>query len=404
MKKRILFVDDETMVLEGLGRMLRGMRDQWDMRFAVGGPEALDVMAAETFDLVVSDMRMPGMDGLRFLTEVRAKYPNAIRVVLSGYSDQLLTMRAAGVAHQYLSKPCDAEMLRSTLTRAFGLQTLMADETIKRLVGLMDPLPSLPALYTEIVQELQSSDASIRHVGEIISKDPGMTAKILQLVNSAFFGIRRRVSHPADAATFLGLETIQSLVFSVKAFSMFNTPVRESSITQIWRHSLATAVLAKRIAVGERAGKSEVDESFTAGLLHDLGKLVLSNNLTRRYGEVIQHAAESGTALCTVEREMLGTTHAEVGAYLLGLWGLPDPIIEAIALHHRPGDCIKKVFTPLSVVHAANALECELQASRRHSVPAQCLDLSYIAAIGKKDRLGEWRAWCLEAASAGEAD
>jgi len=404
MKKRILFVDDDPMVLEGLGRMLRGMRDQWDMRYAVGGPEALEIMAAETFDLVVSDMRMPVMDGLQFLTEVRAKYPNVIRVILSGYSDQLLTMRSAGVAHQYLSKPCDAEMLRSTLTRAISLRTLMTDENFKRLVGRMDPLPSLPALYMEIVQELQSSDASIRRVGEIIAKDLGMTAKILQLVNSAFFGIPRRVSHPMDAVVYLGLETIQSLVFSVKAFSMFNTPVHKSFITQVWSHSLATSVLAKQIADGEHAGKSEADESFTAGLLHDLGKLVLANNLPKQYGEVIQHAAESGTALCTVERGMLGATHAEVGAYLLALWGLPDPIIEAIALHHRPGDCSKKVFSPLSVVHVANALEGELQASQRHSVPAQCLDLDYIAATGKADQLGEWRAWHLRAASAGEAE
>ena len=402
MKKRILFVDDQPNVLEGMGRMLRDMRYQWDMRFAVGGPDALGVMAAEPFDLVVSDMRMPVMDGLQFLTEVRAKYPNVIRVILSGYADQLLIMRSVGVAHQYLSKPCDAEMLRSTLTRAIGLRTLMADESITRLVGQMDTLPSLPALYSEIVQELQSSDASIRRVGEIIAKDLGMTAKILQLVNSAFFGIRRRVSNPADAATYLGLETIQSLVLSFKAFSMFPTPVRDNSLTTIWSHSLATAALAKRIAEGEHAGKSEADESFTAGLLHDLGRLLLANNLPKQYGDVIRHAAVSGTAFSTAERAMLGTTHAEVGAYLLGLWGLPDPIIEAVALHHRPGDCTHKVFTPLSAVHAADALGCELQAIQRDSVPAQCLDLDYIAATGKGERLGEWRAWCLEAAMAGE--
>jgi HD-like signal output (HDOD) protein len=397
MKKRILFVDDEPKVLEGLGRMLRVMRDEWEMHFATGGPEALEIMATEPFDLVITDMRMPVMNGLEFLKEVRAKYPKVIRVMLSGHADQVLIMRSVGVTHQYLSKPCDAEVLRSTVTRAIELRELLANEKIKLLIGQMSSLPSLPSLYVEIVQELQSADASIRHVGEIIAKDPGMTAKILQLVNSAFFGIRRRVSNPTDAAAYLGLETIQSLVLSVKVFSKFESYCTPGcSIDEISSHSLATAVLAKRIAEGEHAGKAMADEAFTAGLLHDLGKLVLCTNLPKQYGEVVARSISAGAGYCDVEREILGSTHAEVGAYLMGLWGLPDPIIEAIALHHRPSDCTQKNFCALSAVHAANALENELQAGRQQSTPPALLDQAYIAAIGKTERLDEWRGWSAE--------
>jgi HD-like signal output (HDOD) protein len=393
MKKRILFVDDEPKILEAVGRMLRIMRNEWDMAFAAGGPEALEMLAVEPFDLVVSDMRMPTMNGLQFLTEVKAKYPNVIRIVLSGYADQLLNMRSVGVAHQYLSKPCEAETLRSLVTRALDLRALLTNEKIKLLISRMSALPSLPSLYAEIVKELQSPDASIRHVGDIIARDPGMTAKMLQLVNSAFFGIRRVVSNPVDAATFLGLETIQSLVLSLHAFAKFEgCRIPDCSIEQIWSHSMATGVLAKQIMECENAGKAQTAEAFTAGLLHDLGKLVLAFNLPREYGEVLARSALDGVPLQGAEREVLGSTHADVGAYLLGLWGLPDPIIEAVALHHHPSDCAEKVFGPLAAVHVADALESQNPSRREHAAPAAQPDLAYLNAVGKAARFEDWRA------------
>lgn len=397
MRKSILFVDDEPKILEGLGRMLRVMRHEWDIHFATSGPEALELMVGESFDLVVSDMRMPGMNGLEFLTEVKARYPNVIRIVLSGHADQLLIMRAVGVTHQYLSKPCDAEALRSTVTRALELRALLENDPIKRLISRLSVLPSLPSLYSEIVSELQSADASIHRVGEIIAKDPGMTAKILQLVNSAFFGIRRVVSNPMDAAAYLGLETIQSLVLSLHAFARFEAcQFPGLSIDQIWSHSVAAGLLAKRIMEGENAGRAQAAEAFTAGLLHDLGKLVLTGNLPQEYGAVLAWAAHGEVTLHDAEREVLGSTHAEIGAYLLGLWGLPDPIIEAVALHHHPGDCADKAFGPLCAVHAANVLEKEHSSGRAFPGQASWLDLTYLDAVGKARRLEDWRAWSLD--------
>jgi putative nucleotidyltransferase with HDIG domain len=324
--------------------------------------------------------------------------------VLSGYADQLLIMRSVGVAHQYLSKPCDAETLRSLVTRALDLRALLANEQIKRLISRMSALPSLPSLYAEIVNELQSPDASIRRVGDIIAHDPCMTAKILQLVNSAFFGIRRVISNPMDAATFLGLETIQSLVLSLNAFAKFEAcRIPGCSIEQIWSHSMATGVLAKKIMEGENAGKVQITEAFTAGLLHDLGKLVLAANLPQEYSEVLARSARDQATLQDAEREVIGSTHAEVGAYLLGLWGLPDPIIEAVALHHHPSDCAEKVFGPLCAVHVADALDSEHPSRRKHATPSAQPDLAYLSAIGKADRLDDWRACYVESSLNGAA-
>ncbi|HTY63250.1 MAG TPA: response regulator [Acidobacteriota bacterium] len=389
MNKRILFVDDEPKVLEGIGRMLRSIRFECDMSFAGSGREAQEILSREAFDLVVSDMRMPEMNGLQLLTEIKTRHPNVIRIILSGDADTQMIMYSVGLAHQYLSKPCEADLLRSTILRSLDLRTLLTNDSIKQVVSRLSVLPSLPSLYLEIVQQLQSTDPSIQRVGEIIAKDPAMTAKILQVVNSAFFGIRRVVSSPKDAAAYLGLDTIQSLVLSLHTFSQFDAcRFPGFSIGQIWSHSMVSGHLSKKIMQIENQDKKRASEAFTAGLLHDLGKLLLAANLPEEYAGVLHQAAESGEPLPNAEFKAFGSTHAEIGAYLLGLWGLPNSIVEAVALHHRPEDSADRAFGPLSAVYAANLIEHE-QAGANGPLLEE--DSPYLAAIGKADRLAEWR-------------
>ena len=218
-KKRIIFVDDEPLVLQGLQRMLRSMRDEWEMEFMDGGAKALERMAQAHFDVVVSDMLMPGMNGAALLAEVMQRHPHTVRIILSGHADKDLILKCVGSTHQYLSKPCDADVLKATVRRASAVDSGLKDETLRKLVGSMDRLPSIPTLYTEIVEALRDPEVSVETIGEIVGKDPGMTAKILKLVNSAFFGLRRQVASPAEAANYLGLDTIRSLVLSINAFS-----------------------------------------------------------------------------------------------------------------------------------------------------------------------------------------
>lgn len=389
MKKRILFVDDDPNVLQGLQRMLRSMRKEWSMEFATSGLEALEMLGESPFDVVVSDMRMPGMDGAQLLTEIKKSYPRVVRVVLSGQSDQEAILRSVGPAHQYLSKPCDPEVLKATVTRACALHDLLADETLKQLVSQMESLPSMPSLYHELMEELQSGDASMQRVGQIISKDIGMTAKILQLVNSAFFGLPRHVSSPTEAAIFLGIDIVKALVLSLHVFSQFDqSKLRPFSIDEIQRHSLATGALAKAIAEEQDAEPMIVDHTFMAGLLHDAGKLVLAANLPDQYEDVLVKVGDDDVALHEAERQTFGVTHAEVGATLLGLWGLPDPIVEAVAYHHRPNACVGSTFSPLTAIHVANVLEHE---SRNRNGTGVELDLEYLERLNLADQLSVWR-------------
>ena len=395
-KKNILFVDDEGDVLEGLRRMLRNMRGEWEMEFAKSGQEALEIMAKRPFDVIVSDMRMPGMDGAQLLAEVMKSYPDVVRIVLSGHSKQEMIFKSVGTAHQYLAKPCDPEVLKKTVERASSLRTFLADNELKEAVGKLQNLPSLPSLYMEINNELMSPDSSLARVGDIISKDVGMTAKILQLVNSPFFGFFTEISSPAQAVTLLGLDTIKALVTSVHIFSKLKiNKIGKIEIKKLWNHFFAVGILSREIAKMESLDSKTVEKAFMAGILHDVGKIVLISNLPDKYEEVVTIADEEGVAIFEAERRIFGPSHAEVGGYLLGLWGLPDSIIEAVFFHHQPNISPEHDFGIISAVHAANALVA-------HEMPEYTVgqisqvDLDVLIKVGGSDRFAKWKNKCKE--------
>jgi HD-like signal output (HDOD) protein len=388
----ILFVDDEAKVLEGLQRTMRPMRREWEMMFAEGGTAALETLGTKSFDVVVSDMRMPGIDGAKLLAEVRHQYPRAIRIVLSGHSDQDLIMKSVGTAHQYLSKPCTPEILKETLARSCALRDLLENKALQDLISQMPTLPSLPALYTALVEELNLPDSSIKRVGEIISQDIGMTAKILQMINSAFFGLRREISNPGDAAMLLGIDTIMPLVLSIHIFSALDaSKLPGFSPESLWSHCQWVAGAAKLIAKAEGQDRKVAEECFTAGFLHDAGKLVMASAMPERYGQVLEVTNSGELPETEAETEIFGATHAQIGACLLGLWGLPPSIVEAVAFHHSPGNCPSERFTPLAAVHAASHFSHTLSHSAAEPVGREELDMDFVERIGLAQRLSVWR-------------
>ncbi len=394
-KKYILFVDDEPNVLQGLRRMLRPMREIWDIDTAESGQQALAKLQENRFDIIVTDMRMPGMDGSQLLQQVMDRYPHMVRIVLSGQSDQQSVMRALGPAHQYLAKPCDTDTLKATVQRACTLQQLLANEALRQIVSQIKSLPSLPSLYTEIMKELRTEDPSIEKIGRIINRDAAMSAKILQIVNSAFFGFYNNIQDPTRAVTVLGLDKVRSLVLTIHIFAEFNQAhLKTFNLGELWHHNLLVGECSKKLAQSVSSDKALLDECYMAGLLHDTGKLILMNHQPELYAQVVAQAKERQAPLEVVEQDLLGATHAEVGAYLLGLWGLPPSIIEAIAFHHHPRSCENQSVIPLSFVHTADALVL-----KNHSGPllgASALDTDYIQHIGLEPQLNRWQAQCEE--------
>ncbi|MBI5585144.1 MAG: HDOD domain-containing protein [Deltaproteobacteria bacterium] len=390
-KKRILFVDDEPRILQGLRRMLYAKRGEWEFDFAEDGPSALALLEAGGYDVVVSDMRMPGMTGAQLLSEVKKRHPRVTRIILSGQSDLQWVMQSVGVAHQFLAKPCEFEVLEVVLSRTFALSALLEDPTLKQVIGLTSSLPSLPSLYLEIRREMESEDCSLERVGRIVSRDMAMTAKVLQLVNSAFFGLPQKIANPAQAVLFLGLKTLETLILSLHIFSGFRQGERFGSfVADLWEHSLLTSELAKAIAWEETRDRALADEAAMAGLLHDCGKLVLADNFPDRYAQVLTRSAAERLPVWQVEEEIFGTSHGLVGAYLLGLWGLPHAIIETLAFSHHPQASPLKTFSVLTAVHGADSLISSRDPEEKPGSGWE-MKTDYLESLGLLSSLSAWR-------------
>lgn len=391
--KRILFVDDEIKILEGLQRMLRPQRNNWEMAFAPGAQAALGMLEAAPFDVIISDMRMPGRDGAALLKIVREKYPSVLRIILSGYTELEAAFNAVPVAHQFLVKPCDQDTLRNAIDRATSLNDVLNSKMLANLVGSIQQLPSLPQMCLELQQALADPDTSSRKIAQIVERDPAMSAKILQLVNSAFFGSVRNISDIHTAINYLGTSTLQNLVLSAEVFRVFRPgqAIPGFSLEAHQAHSQLTARITKAVA----AGSGSIDSlGLIAGLLHDVGKLVLAEATPKHFASAIAAARDQKRPLFEVEEEMAGVSHAEVGAYLLGLWGIPYVIIEAVAHHHHPERVPHDKLDLLASVYFANWLAHEQEAQNLGdaSIPNPPLNPDIVAKLGVEQKLPDWQA------------
>ncbi len=383
----ILFVDDEPNILSGLQRMLRTQRREWEMDFAPGGAEALTMLAEKKYDVIVSDMKMPGMDGAQLLQEVSVKFPQTVRIILSGFSEKEMILRSLSAAHQYLAKPCEPEILIATITRACALRNILCNDKLRRLVAQMRIVPSLPHLYQELLAELNKPEPSIKIIGGIIEQDIGMTAKILQITNSAFFGLSRSISNTAEAITLLGLDTITTLSLGVGIFAQFDSPKQQKIIDELWAHSFQVAILAKKIASSIK--RDCADDAFTSGLLHDIGEVLFAANMPDEYMTVRENFRAEGTPSGALEIAAFGAPNAAMGAYLIGLWGLPNPVVEAVAFHHKPNQYESLSFSALTAVHLANTL-VRYPASELSANPEKYFDLEYLKRIEMYCMLPQW--------------
>lgn len=399
MKKRILFVDDEPNVLKSLQRSLRDMRADWDMDFAEGSLNALSILEKKAFDVVVSDMQMPGLDGAKFMKTVQEKCPRAIRIILSGHSDQEKTLRAMKSAHQYLSKPCEKEVLIAAINRACSLKNILNHNRLQDLLGKIETLPSAPPLYTKIMAALRSEASSIAEVGEIIASDLGMTARILSLVNSPFYGGSRRFSSVREAVFVLGLDVIRILVLSVEAFSNAGRAAAVIPLEKIHSHCVRTGGIAFQLATLEKMDKKTSENAAISGILHDIGKLLLAEHFSLDYKKALDLTRSKGIPVFEAEKEVFGITHAEAGAYLMGLWGLPEKIVQGIAFHHTPLAYDIETFESCGIVHVADLMDHHDERYPQGWDQLEGFDEVYMEKIGLLHRIPLWRDYLRSSAS-----
>ena len=353
---QVMFVDDESRVLSGIERAL-AMRDtDWECRFCASGDEALAALQNHPADVVVSDMRMPFMDGAELLARVREHWPGTMRIILSGYSDPEATVRMLDVGHQFVAKPCNNATLLAVVDSALGLRALFEDESVLELIGRVSRLPAAPKLFFELNRLLADPSSGMQTITALIMRDPALSAKVLQLGNSAYFSRGQPVRDVTGAVRHLGLDQVRLLVLASQVFAGAEQNPRVVELQ-------TRALLASRIAmqVGGHSGPAA-----TAALLARLGLLI--------------PGLDSPEAECVRTRCEL-PLYAAVGAYLLGLWGLPLDIVDAVARHTDPGRIASSEFGLAGAVHVAVALANDKEP-----------DLGYLQRVGVMDQLPSWQA------------
>ena len=401
MKERIIFVDDETKILFGLRRTFRSMRNEWEMLFVKSGQEALDSMVKKNFDLIVTDIDMPGMNGIELLKEVARLYPKMTRIVLSGRNEKECILRSENFIHQYISKPCDTETLKYVFKRTFMLHDLLVNDKFEILLSKMQSLPSLPSRYNDILKNCESPHISLNEIGELISQDISLSAKVLQVSNTVCYSLRQRITNPIQATVQLGLDIVKNLVLLNHVLLQFDiSKLRDLSIDELWNHSVIVGTCARNIIKAENVGKDVEDHAFGAGLLHDVGKLIIATNFPDEYVFAQTVAKKNGITISQAEKEIFETTHSNVGGYLLGLWGLPDTIIDTVILHHNPARSISRNRDVVTAVHVADYFAHKLNPMKRIEATHK-IDSAYLAELNLTERLSFWKDICAEKLSKG---
>jgi HD-like signal output (HDOD) protein len=379
--KNIVFVDDERELLDGLRARLYKHRHDWNMQFLLSGDEAIAAFEQQHVDLIVSDVRMPGMDGGQLLSLVKQRWPNTVRVIVSGYSDPVQAVRLTSLAHQYVAKPCDGQQLENIIERCFNLQDLLSEEPLRKMVGRIGKLPTMPKTYGRLQSALAQPSVTATEIGAIVNADAAIASKLLQITNSAFFRLRKPMVRIKDAVTYLGFATIRNLVLSAELSSQWKTSQSRLDVDpeQLQNHAQFAAAACKSLA----GGRASADDAWLTGLLHDIGYWILIQECPNELAQALELSRSENLPLFECERRTTGSTHAQVGAYLLGLWGLPYSIVEAVALHHTPTAITPHGYDLLGALSVSHAL---LEPKNAHALtgfaaPDSGIDAAYLASL-----------------------
>lgn len=352
MSRKILFVDDERSILKSLERLFFDF--DAEVFVAESGAEGLQIMETQPMDVVVSDMKMPVMDGHQLLRKVKALYPGTTRIILSGYvsENDLFDSIIDGSNSLYLIKPWNGEELKSTIDRILTAREMYRNLSILEFANRLENLSMIPGIYNSVCQLIEQ-DADVSAIANVIERDPTVTASVLRVVNSAFFNIKTASIN--QAITFLGLSVVKSIVLSCSLLQSVQAQVAPFNSQRLVRHATRTNVLVS--AIYAKVFDAPLPDSIaTAGLLHNIGFVMFLHYFPERYGALLHKyiMADGKIILPTLEREQFGVTHAELGGYLLDWWALPYSIVECALFHNTPLHSAIINAKPVMAVHLAS--------------------------------------------------
>lgn len=384
--KRVLFVDEDTTMVASLRRAFGNQREPLETVFVSSGEQALAELAQQHFDAIVSDMCMPKMDGAQLLAAVRERHPEVIRLCVGEAGDDEAFLRAVPVTHQFLRKPCNPDIVREVIDRACSLAAILHDPAIRQLIRRIDTLPATPHTYQQLSAAIARPTSHTDDISEIVSNDRALCVKTLQIVNSALFRRSVPITSIPAAITYVGLERLKSLALSACVFTAIEgAPHIHRLLSDLQDRSLRKARFAHSLLDGEHGA----DEAFTAALLLDVGQAVLALGSPERFEAMITEARDRNLPWQEVEAKYFGASHPEVGACLLGLWGLPLELIEAVAHHHRPSVIARPQTRVLAAIHVADAAVDATTAGSALRLHER-LDTTFIQRPEISRQLSEW--------------
>ena len=386
---RLLYLEEDPTLVAQLIHAL-GNKSEWEVAHARNPAEARAIAAKQPIDVALLSATMPDTDPVAVAEDLTKVHKKVSIFVLAPDAETGGGLAYASGRFQWLTKPCDPDTLISAIERMAALVSWLTNNTTIDLVAGLHSLPTIPSNYQGVIRAIHSPHSSVQDIAAAVEKDMGITSRVLQVANSAYYGYSKKITSPMEASMLLGIDTLKSLVRYTHVLNNFpQTPATNAVFDQVWRHSAGVAAVARKIVLSHTKDETQGDEAFTAALLHDIGKVVLTSLKPDEYKAVIRQAAETNTPLHSVERIKLKTTHAETGAYLLSLWGIPFSILEAVAWHHYPRECKDKKFSALTAVHVANVAEHRRQqVDENKTIPT--LDELYLKEIGVWEEAQEW--------------
>lgn len=388
--RKILFVDDEPEVLESLQDSLRSHRRRWDMTFACGGQDALSELDNSSFDVIVSDVRMPDTDGVSVLRYAKEHHPKTIRIALTGYANDKNTIELTKLAQRFLTKPCTVEELDEAILRDSGLVEAFDNPIVQELAGSAGRLPADNSVQRTLLEKMNEPEISVEELGDIVERDVALTAKVLQLANSSFFRRQSSIMSSHHAVSYLGLDTLRSLLLADQLFNGDKMAAAPDSFDfkALHNHSVLCSTIAKAISPTEDLGSA----AMTAGLLHDIGKIIIVRERPVAAADLIVGQEPSCNWVDSQsERDILGCTHAEIGGYFLNLWGIPTRVVEAVTFHDAPQGIYSKALDAVGIVHISNYLAHWAVEGDQQPMNERKLDRSYLEGLGVLDTLDFWK-------------
>ena len=368
-------------------KRLRRRRPEWEIELLSNPHKALDLLDKTRHDVIVSELRLPLMFGEQLLIAVSEYYPYMSRLLISSERDTGLLLESAGVAHQFLAKPCSENAFIEGVSRSLSIRDMLGSSELQKLLLRTTELPTLPKTYRSILRLLDQDNFTNTALSQLVDKDPAICAQVLRVANSSYFGFRREIASIPDALMMMGTKTVKTIILAAHVLTWSEQrKLQKVGLADLWEHSLKVGKYAAQLAAQNRKTAHLREAALTAGLLHDMGKLVLHKNLPEEYEEMWKMTQEKGISQSHAELEIFGASHQEVGAYLFALWGLPDAILEAVAYHHRPLSCFYKRQSVLCFVAAANALLKEQCVVEENSEL-----LEYLSTIGAKSEYPRWK-------------